>query len=106
MSLYIRNKNCHCARCRTRGLLGAAVLVTLGVLFLLQNLTPLSFGESWPALLIVVGVFLYLGRSAPTEGHVQPVYAVAPVATAPPPPYAAPATPEQHPDQPNTQVNP
>jgi hypothetical protein len=37
-------------------------------------------------LLIVIGVMLFLGRSASTEGHVQPLRAVAPIA--PPPPVA------------------
>ena len=105
MSVYVRNKLCPCARCRTRGLLGAAILITLGILFLLSNLTRLDFGDSWPALLIVIGVFVYFGRAASTEGHVPPYYA-APVGTVPPPPYPAPVAPEQRPDQPNTQLNP
>jgi hypothetical protein len=105
MSVYVRNKLCPCARCRTRGLLGAAILITLGILFLLHNLTSIDFGDSWPALLIVIGAFTYLGRAASTEGHVPPYYA-APVGTAPPPPYPAPGAPEQHPDPTNTQVNP
>ena len=91
MSVYVRNKLCPCPRCRTRGLLGAAILITLGILFLLNNLTRLDFGDSWPLLLIVIGVFIYFGRAASTEGHIPPSY------------YAA---PEQHPDPTNTQVNP
>ncbi len=35
---YIRNKNCPCVRCRAHGMMGAAVLITLGVLFLLRKL--------------------------------------------------------------------
>jgi len=105
MSVYVRNKLCPCARCRTRGLLGAAILITLGILFLLNNLTRLDFSESWPALLIVIGVFTYFGRAASAEGHIQPYY-TAPVGTVPQPPYSAPAAPEQRPDSTNTQVNP
>ncbi len=29
---YIKNKNCPCVRCRAHGMMGAAVLITLGVL--------------------------------------------------------------------------
>jgi hypothetical protein len=65
--------------------MGAAVLITLGVLFLLDELTKLSFDQSFPALLIVIGVILYLGRSASTEGHVQPFQMGS---SAPPPPPA------------------
>jgi hypothetical protein len=65
--------------------MGAAVLITLGILFLLEELTYLRFGETFPALLIVIGAMLFLGRSASTEGHVQPSRAVAPMAPPPPP---------------------
>ena len=37
MTPYIRNRNCHCVRCRAHGLMGAAVLITLGVLFLMES---------------------------------------------------------------------
>lgn len=69
MNPYIPNPTCQCPRCRCRGLMGAAVLITLGALFLLSEFWVVSFGESFPALLIVIGVVLYLGRSASTEGH-------------------------------------
>src|SRR5258708_16742473 len=101
MSVYVRNKLCPCARCRTRGLLGAAILITLGILFLLNNLTRLDFFESWPVLLIVIGVFIYFRRAASAEGHVQPYY-TAPAGTRPPPPYPAPAAPEPRPGPNNT----
>ena len=84
---YIRNRVCGCQRCRCRGLVGAAVLITLGVLFLLDNFNVVGFDSSWPALLIVIGLVLYLGRAASTEGHVQPIWAagaVNPPPTAPP----------------------
>ncbi len=83
MNRYIPNRRCQCPRCRAHGLMGAAVLITLGVLFLLQEFYVVHFGESFPALLIVIGVMLYLGRSASTEGHVQPA---SPAGAMPPPP--------------------
>jgi hypothetical protein len=52
--------------------MGAAIMITLGILFLLQKMWYIGFGESWPALLIVIGLFMYLGNSAPTDGHVDP----------------------------------
>jgi hypothetical protein len=72
MSAYTSNRRCSCARCRFRGLTGAAILITLGVLFLLNDMWVIRFDESWPALLIVIGLFMYLGRSASTEGHIEP----------------------------------
>lgn len=71
MSLYVRNRGCHCARCRMRGLTGAAVLITLGVLFLVQEYWYIDFDRSWPVLLIVIGVVTFASRSASMEGHVQ-----------------------------------
>ncbi len=83
MNRYIPNRRCSCPRCRAQGLMGAAVLITLGVLFLLDEFWVVRFGESFPALLIVIGLMLYLGRSASTEGHVQ---AASAGAIPPPPP--------------------
>jgi hypothetical protein len=72
MSAYTTNRRCPCARCRFRGLMGPAILITLGVLFLLNEMWVIRFDDSWPALLIVIGLFMYLGRSASTEGHIEP----------------------------------
>lgn len=51
-----------------------AVLVTLGLLFLLGTLTDgrLDFSRSWPLLLIVAGAVKLAQRSASTAGHVEP----------------------------------
>jgi hypothetical protein len=83
MNPYIPNQKCQCPRCRARGLMGAAILITLGVLFLLAELHIARFGEALPVLLIVIGLMLYLGRSASIEGHIQPVN---PAGAIPPPP--------------------
>ena len=40
---------CTCDRCRARCLMGPAILVVLGVLFLIDHIV--SFGRTWPALL-------------------------------------------------------
>ena len=38
-------------------------LITLGVLFALNNFTPYRFHQTWPVLLIVFGALSLLGRS-------------------------------------------
>jgi hypothetical protein len=66
--------------------MGAAVLITLGVLFLLQELWIFPFGRSFPVLFIVIGVVMYLSRSASTEGHIEPYQPQPPAGPPPPPP--------------------
>ena len=72
MSVYIRNRSCPCQRCRTRGLMGAGILITLGFLFLLENYGIVTFDKSFPVILIVVGLFLFAKHNASVEGHIQP----------------------------------
>ena len=69
---YVRNRACRCPRCASHWLMGPAVLITVGVLFLLEQLHVMSFGRSFPILLIVIGVVKIAQRSAPDMGHVQP----------------------------------
>lgn len=98
MSPYIPNQRCHCPRCRSRGLMAPAILITLGTLFMLHEYWIVRWDESFPVLLIVIGIMLYLRRSASTEGHVDPpvVAPVAPVGPMPPPP--APGTQSHGPE--------
>jgi len=100
MSHY-RN-GCTCERCRTRGMMGPAILVTLGVLLLLDQLNYVGFWSSAPVLLIVIGLVKVLQGNASMQGHVQQPYpyvgyAAYPVAPAPPavPPTAPPSTSNQ-----------
>lgn len=72
MTPYIRNRNCHCVRCRAHGLMGAAILVTLGLLLLLDNYSGLRLHETGPVLLLVFGCVLLVSRTGSTEGHIQP----------------------------------
>jgi len=51
-----------------RGLMGPAVLVTLGSQFLLNNFDIVSFGRTLPVLLIVIGVVLAIQRSSKFDG--------------------------------------
>jgi hypothetical protein len=61
---------CACTGCRTRGLMGPVVLITLGVLFLIDQYSHrYSFTELWPILLIVIGVVKVAQSLASREGH-------------------------------------
>ena len=78
---YRYNPACGCARCRAHGFMGAAVLITIGVLFLLDQITHIywmEFGRTWPALLIVIGLVMFLQHNAPATGHVPREYTAYP----------------------------
>jgi len=60
---------CQCERCRTRRLMAPAIITTLGVLFLLDSATRVSFGRTWPAILLVIGVVKLVQSNASSEGH-------------------------------------
>ena len=81
---YIPNRSCHCLRCSSRWLMGPAVLITIGVLFLLQQLHVFYFNQTFPVLLIVIGLVKIAQRSAPDTGHIQPA-PYYPPGMAPPP---------------------
>lgn len=91
---YMPNKNCRCERCSRGPILGGAVLLTLGALFLLREFTHLGF--QWPLLLIVMGVVMVWQHAASTQGHVPPPLDPR---QAPPAPPAAPPTSETDPSQ-------
>src|ERR1700675_3566152 len=89
---------CHCQSCTIRGLVGPAVVITLGILWLLNEMHVgrFYFGSTWPVILIVIGL-LHLARSmASRAGHVNPPppLGVPPAPPAPPAPGAGtPQTP-------------
>jgi hypothetical protein len=64
---------CVCERCRTRKLMGPAMLITIGVLFLLDNVSNIDFGKTWPAILLVIGVVKLMQSNASSAGHVGPL---------------------------------
>lgn len=122
MTPYIRNRNCQCVRCRAHGLMGAAVLITLGVLFLIDSYGVIRFDQGLPALLLVIGCVLLVSRTGSTEGHIQPGWVQQPIAHSPAEPWpttttAPPPPPSQQwssggdnaassPDQNDSQVKP
>lgn len=61
-----------CERCRMRGLIGPAILITVGVLSLLENVTNYGWDRTWPVLLVVIGLVKILQSNASTAGHVTP----------------------------------
>ncbi len=61
-----RTTACPCERCRTKKVMGPAILVTLGVVFLI------GFWHAWPALLLVIGVVKLMQSNASSEGHFGP----------------------------------
>ena len=63
------SRGCPCDRCSMRGLMGPAILVTLGALFLLDNWSRISFHQTWPLILVVIGVIKVLQSNASTAGH-------------------------------------
>ena len=87
-----RNRvTCNCRRCTIRGLMWPALIITIGVLFLLQQTrSGFSFGQTWPILLLVAGAVNLASGLAPNEGHISPP---APVASVPPPPVVPPQNP-------------
>jgi hypothetical protein len=78
--------------------MGPAVLITIGVLFLLDQMGRahwMDFGFTWPALLIVIGLLKLLEHSASTNGHIPREY------NATLPPNAAQPIPPGYPGYPN-----
>lgn len=65
---YRCNRACRCARCRARGLMAPAILITIGLVFLSDRAGILLV----PAVLIVIGVVQLLRANAPTDGHLDP----------------------------------
>jgi len=94
------NPRCHCPRCTIRSLRGPAVVITLGILFLLSEMRGdyFAFHNTWPMILIVLGLMSLASAVAPMDGHVVPTPPVTPGVpppsgvppVVPPPPYTGP----------------
>jgi len=59
-----------------RAIKGPVILITLGVLFALQSFNIYGFDQTWPVLLIVIGLLSLMGRTTqpppPPTGPVAP----------------------------------
>jgi hypothetical protein len=44
-----------------RAITGPVILITIGVLFLIDRFTQFGFHQTWPVLLIVIGILKLLG---------------------------------------------
>jgi len=87
---------CSCARCRMRNVMGPAVLLTIGIILVLdsRDIHGLAWDRTWPAILLVIGVVKLLQSTASTQGHVEPPLPVArPSAPLPQTPPASPQSP-------------
>jgi len=75
--------------------MGPAVIITVGVLFLLDQMRggDFSFGNTYPVILIVIGVISLAAAAASAEGHVSG-----------PEPPAAPGPPGSVPSVPQNQI--
>jgi len=108
---YRYNPYCSCGRCRCHGYMGPAVLITLGVLFLLDQIGHshwMEFGSTWPAILIVIGLVLFQQHNASPAGHVPREYGAMPQASVPPgtPTYPGQPGAAVYPGQPQAPVAP
>ena len=85
---------CTCDRCKMRCIMWPAVMVTVGVLFLMDNLHGPSFERTWPLILLVIGAVKLLQSNASDAGHIggPPVL--------PPPPLQPPVPPATDPNVP------
>jgi hypothetical protein len=86
---------CRCEQCRTRKVMGPVILVTLGVLFLLDNVSHIGIQKTWPAILLAIGVVKLMQSNASSAGHISPLPPqVGGYTPNVPPPPAAPLQPE------------
>jgi len=65
--------SCGCGRCMTRCLMGPAMVLTTGILFLLDSMDIAGLHRTWPAWILVVGIVKLLQSSASSAGHVGPL---------------------------------
>lgn len=83
---------CSCRRCTIRSLMGPAILVTIGLLFLLSEVAGgnFDFSNTYPVVIIVIGAVSLAAALAPMDGHISS-------RTVAPPPVAPGSTPPEAP---------
>jgi hypothetical protein len=82
------SNRCNCRRCTTRSLMGPAIVITIGLLFLLSEMRGgyLDFSNTWPVILLVIGAIQLVSALSSTEGHITGSIAQTAPPTMPPPP--------------------
>ena len=65
--------HCRCQSCTIRGLMWPAVLITTGILFLLGQFLggPFEFVNTYPVILLVIGLLLLASSLVSRDGHVD-----------------------------------
>jgi hypothetical protein len=74
-----------------RAVTGPIILITIGVLFAFDRFTGFRFSQTWPVLLIVIGLLKLAGGGRRYRGSIYPLPSAAPPSAAPP--SAAPPSP-------------
>ena len=77
---------CNCQRCLIRSFMGPAVIITIGVLFLLDQMRGgyFDFWNTWPVILVVIGVISLASNISSANGHIPGPVPPAPPMGAPP----------------------
>lgn len=81
---------CRCVSCTASGLMAPVILITIATMGLLDEFTRIDWGESWPLILIVIGVLKFLQITGSRAGHIGPGVAA---------PYTPPDQPPTPPEQ-------
>lgn len=78
---------CHCQSCTIRGFTGPVIVIAIGVLFLLHQVHGgvLDFSNTWPMILVVLGLLHLASAMSSREGHVEPAPPAPAVPPVPPP---------------------
>ena len=83
--------------------MGPVIVVTVGVLFLLQEMRGgyFDFGNTYPVILIVIGLISLASAMASSEGHVSSASPISPAIPPTPglPPSSSGTTPTSYPGQ-------
>jgi hypothetical protein len=90
-------EGCNCVRCRAQGLMGPALVATVGLLALLARVAHLGFHRTWPVLLLVIGGIKLMQGNASKEGHVEVLPANPPGSIPPGTPPPASSVPPTYP---------
>jgi TM2 domain-containing membrane protein YozV len=97
------NASCNCDRCRMRCIMWPAILVTVGTLFLVDNLNGPGFERTWPLILLVIGAVKLLQSNASDAGHLGGPPVLPP--SAPPPSAVSVEEPARQSEVPPSEVN-